>query len=73
MHSNLFPADVEFRRRLSTDRPIELIELELNVEFAHADDTATKVEEIMALELDVLIAVPYGLAVIQGVLDRDCR
>jgi len=70
LHSNLFPADVDFRQRETADRPIELIELELNIEFTDDDDTATKVEEIMALELDVLIAVPYGLAVIQGVLDR---
>ncbi len=70
LHSNLFPADVEFRRQQAADRPIELIEMELNVEFSHPDEAATKVEEIMALELDVLIAVPYGLAVIQGVLER---
>ena len=49
---------------------IELIEFELNVVGDHADTTTTKVEELMALELDAAIVVPGKLEAIHGVLER---
>jgi ABC-type sugar transport system substrate-binding protein len=67
LHTAIFPTQQKRHERLP---PMELIEVDLGHRDDDDDAVMTKVEELLALELDALIAVPDGLTLVEELLDQ---
>lgn len=54
----------------SCETPVSLIEVDTLPEHSEGDEFATRLEALLALELDALIAVPSSMAFIEALLDQ---